>query len=97
MRNKTFQRGFDRLSLGNYKIESILYDDTLTCSLTNNKEIGSFEVKVSQTNHGNIADCIEVIAQRFNRQIFLVHSSIFLDLVKRPSMMYYVVQPFERL
>ncbi|CAF1465793.1 unnamed protein product [Rotaria magnacalcarata] len=49
-------------SLVNYDINSILYDDTLICSLTNNTDVGSFEVKVTKTNYGNLHDCIQVIA-----------------------------------
>ncbi|CAF0723009.1 unnamed protein product [Rotaria sordida] len=49
-------------SLVNYDINSILYDDTLICSLTNNTDVGSFEVKLTKTNYGNLDDCIQVIA-----------------------------------
>ncbi len=53
----------------NYDINSILYHDTLTCSLTNNTDVGSFEVKLSKTNYGELRDCIQVIANRFDEII----------------------------
>ncbi|CAF2393131.1 unnamed protein product [Rotaria sp. Silwood2] len=49
-------------SLVNYDLNSILYDDTLICSLTNNTDVGSLEVKLTKTNYGNLHDCIQVIA-----------------------------------
>ncbi|CAF1411887.1 unnamed protein product [Adineta steineri] len=49
-------------SLVSYDINSILYDDTLICSLPNNTEVGSFEVKISKTNYGDLHDCIQVVA-----------------------------------
>ncbi|UJR35310.1 hypothetical protein I4U23_028072 [Adineta vaga] len=49
-------------NLVNYDINSILYDDTLICSLPNNTEVGSFEVKVTKTNYGDLQDCIQVVA-----------------------------------
>jgi len=52
-------------SLANYDINSILYDDTLICTLPNNTDVGSFEVKLSRTNYGELRDCIQVIANRF--------------------------------
>jgi hypothetical protein len=55
------------LCIGNYDIDSILYDDVLSCSLTDNTDVGLFEVKLSKTNYGNIRDCIQVIANRFDR------------------------------
>ncbi len=53
------------LFIVNYDINSILYDDALICSLTNNTDVGSFEVKLSKTNYGDLRDCIQVIANRF--------------------------------
>jgi hypothetical protein len=41
----------------------------LTCSLTNNTDVGSFEVKLSKTNYGDLRDCIQVIANRLNEII----------------------------
>ena len=49
----------------NYSIDSILYEDTLVCSLPNSKDIGSFEIKLSKTTHGDLHDCIEIVADRF--------------------------------
>ena len=53
----------------NYDINSILYDDTLICSLTNNTDVGSFEVKLTKTNYGDLRDCIQVIANRLEEII----------------------------
>ena len=64
--------------LVDYSIDSILYDDSLTCSLTNNTEIGSFEVKLSRTNYGNIPDCIQVIANRFLRCLPMTRSHMMV-------------------
>ncbi len=41
----------------------------MTCSLTNNTDVGSFEVKLSKTNYGDLRDCIQVIANRLNEII----------------------------
>jgi hypothetical protein len=41
----------------------------LTCSLTNNTDVGSFEVKLSKTNYGDLRDCIQVIANRLDEVI----------------------------
>ena len=49
----------------NYDINSILYDDTLICLLPNNTEVGSFEVKLTRTNYGDLHDCIQVVANRW--------------------------------
>jgi hypothetical protein len=56
-------------SVVNYDINSILYDETLICSLPNNTEVGSFEVKLSKTNYGDLRDCIQVVANRFDEII----------------------------
>lgn len=55
----------------NYDVNSILYDDTLICSLTNNTNVGSFEVKVTKTNYGNLHDCLQVVANRFGYDVFI--------------------------
>lgn len=55
----------------NYDINSILYDDTLICTLPNNTEVGSFEVKLTRTNYGDLRDCIQVVANRLiNEDLF---------------------------
>ncbi len=41
----------------------------MTCSLTNNTDVGSFEVKLSKTNYGDLRDCIQVIANRLDEVI----------------------------
>ena len=53
----------------NYDINSILYDDLLICSLPNGTDVGSFEIKLTKTNYGDLDDCIRVIANRFSEII----------------------------
>jgi hypothetical protein len=57
------------LFIANYDINSILYDDALICSLTNNTDVGSFEVKLTKTNYGGLRDCIQVVANRLDEII----------------------------
>lgn len=65
------------LFIVNYDINSILYDDTLICSLTNNTDVGSFEVKLSKTNYGELRDCIQVIANRLNKRTIEINKVYF--------------------
>lgn len=71
----------DCFSIGNYDIDSILYDETLICSLPNNTDVGSFEVKLSKTNYGELRDCIQVIANRFVRFFFKHTMKIIMSIV----------------
>ena len=58
-----------QLFVANYDLNSILYDDVLICSLTNNTDVGSFEVKLTKTNYGDLRDCIQVVANRLDEAI----------------------------
>jgi len=84
------------LFIVNYDIDSILYDDTLICSLTNNTDVGSFEVKLSKANYGELHDCIQVIANRFDQVIDINNKIISFSIsVKQKLMMFYVEQRYE--
>ena len=65
-------------SLANFDVDSVVYDDHLTCSLTNNSEIGFFEVKFSKIKHKNLDNCLEIVANRFSPLFEFNSSSRFL-------------------